>query len=75
MLAGVYLNMAPANGQPCTVQGEKASLAKQGQEANGMKKEDTQPQHLMYSVSTLLNGHACMLGEQLTVYMHHAAIH
>ena len=54
------------------VQGEKASLAKQGQEANGMKKEDTQTQHLMYSVSTLLNGHAWMLGEQLTV--HHAAI-
>lgn len=30
-------------------EGEKASLAKQGQESNGMKKEDTQSQHLMYS--------------------------
>lgn len=38
-------------------QGEKASLAKQGQEANGMKKEEPQPQHLMYTVSALHEGH------------------
>lgn len=29
-------------------EGEKASLAKQGQDANGMKKEESQPQSLMY---------------------------
>lgn len=28
-----------------------------------MKKEDTQPQHLMYTVSALFDGHAWMLGE------------
>lgn len=33
------------------VQGEKASLAKQGQDANGMKKEEPQSQSLMYPVS------------------------
>ncbi|DBB16429.1 TPA: Nuclear transcription factor Y subunit B-3 [Trebouxia sp. C0006] len=32
-------------------EGEKASLAKQGQDANGMKKEEAQPQSLMYPVS------------------------
>lgn len=37
-------------------EGEKASLAKQGQEANGMKKEDSQSQPLMYPLQGVPQG-------------------